>query len=697
MSRMRLTAIIGLGVVFAALLGSLAIDGIRWRIEVLGLVASGRIRDLGVAETARMIGPKGHYYLKPLLVKGSPYLVIRNPYETTEDSIAGAGLFRARCALCHDDASHGTAPRLNDGQFRHGATDWALFRSITQGIPGTAMLPEAVSEREAWQLITYIRGRARRPGAPGDGTGAGGTVEALAGLRAVGDERLLNARRTPADWLTYSGAYDGWRFSALSQITTANVGRLRARWILQMHGSDKVESSPIVVDGIIFLTEPPGAVLAIDGRTGKQLWFYLRELPDGIHVCCGEVNRGVAVSGNRVYVATLDAHLLALDARTGAVSWDVSLADWREGYSATGAPLVVGDRVLVGIAGGEYGTRGFIDAYEAGSGRQLWRFNTVPGPGEAGHETWGGESWEHGGAPTWLTGSYDPELRLVYWGVGNPAPNFDGDRRPGRNLYSNSVVALDPTTGRLRWYFQFTPHDQYDWDSVQIPVLVDATWQGSPRRLMLWANRNGFYYVLDRATGEFLLGQPFVKQTWAYGLDQDGRPILRPNISPTTTGTALYPSILGGTNWWSPSFSPKTGYLYIPILEAGGVYHRQSAPYRYRRGEFFNGSAHEGIPEEGRWTAVRAIDARTGRLVWDHRFESHTGDPLINGVMATAGGLVFGSDRSDMLALDASSGRELWRFNTGGTIWAAPVAYEVDGTEIVTIATGRALIAFSLK
>jgi alcohol dehydrogenase (cytochrome c) len=558
------------------------------------------------------------------------------------------------------------------------------------------MRPQAVSEREAWQLIYYIRGVARPPGTHGDASAIHRVAEPLTGLHAVDAGRLLQARQTPEDWLMYSGAYDGWRYSPLKQVSAANVRQLRVQWILQLPGSEVVESTPLVVDGVMFVTGPPNNVFALDAGKGTVLWAYRRQLPDGLRPCCGLVNRGVAISGTRAYLATLDAHLVALDTKTGTVAWDVKLADYDAGYTATGAPLVIGGKVIVGIAGGEYGIRGFLDAYDSGSGRRLWRFNTIPGPGEAGHDSWGGESWKTGGAPTWLTGAYDPELGLVYWGVGNPGPNYDGHPRPGNNLYSNSVVALDVTSGMLRWHFQFTPHDEHDWDAVQIPVLVDRDWRGTRRHLMLWANRNGFYYVLDRATGEFLLAQPFVRQSWADHIDASGRPILRPNTSPTGAGTLVYPGVVGGTNWWSPAYSPQTGYLYVPVLDEGGIFLKQEA-VTYRRGEPFVGSTHQGIPEERGFTAVRAIHAETGEVAWDHRFESTPSRHLINGVMATGGGLVFGSDGSSVVGLDAVSGRELWRFQTGGQIWAAPIAYEVGGTEIVAVAAGSTIIAFGLK
>jgi alcohol dehydrogenase (cytochrome c) len=683
----------------ALLLAGLAFDGVRWRVEVMALLAEGKIPDLGLWEAVPMLRPNGRYYLRPLLEHRSPYATIENPYGSKEDAATGAELFRTRCELCHGASAVAAVTHLNDGHFRHGGSDWGLYRSITRGVSGTAMRPQTVSEQEAWQLVTYIRRRAPGPGPLAEGRHSDSIPVLLARWRGVDGARLDRARANPADWLMYSGAYDGWRYTSLTQVSSTNVSRLRVQWILQLpSAAERVETSPVVVDGVMFATVPPSTVFAIDAGTGKVLWSYRRQMPDGLRLCCGQVNRGVAVSGSRVFVATLDAHLVALDAKTGAATWDAKLADYEAGYSATGAPLIVGNNVIVGIAGGEYGIRGFVDAYDAESGQRIWRFNTIPEPGEKGHETWGGESWRTGGAPTWLTGAYDPELGLVYWGVGNPAPAFNAGSRPGSNLFSNSVVALEAATGKLRWYFQFTPHDDHDWDSVQIPVLVDGTWQGRPRRLMLWANRNGFYYVLDRVTGEFLLARPFGKQTWAAGIDSSGTPILRSNTSPTMAGITVYPNATGATNWWSPAYSPQTKLLYVPGAEQGGIYTKTAVPFR--RGESFMGSASQSLTGETAWTGVRAIQAESGKVAWDHRFAIAPGDSTrrpINGVMATAGGLLFTGDGSNLVALDAKTGRELWAFNTGGAMHAAPVVYQVDGAQVIAVAAGSAILAFGLN
>jgi alcohol dehydrogenase (cytochrome c) len=380
-------------------------------------------------------------------------------------------------------------------------------------------------------------------------------------------QRLLEADRDPGNWMTYSGNYSSHRHSRLGQMDRGNVSRLKLKWAFQMKTLEKVETTPLVVDGIMYLTQPPNDVFALDAENGRPYWNYRRSLPDRINVCCGQVNRGLAMAGDRLFMGTVDAHLVALDRKTGNLIWDVEVADYTKGYSVTMAPLLVKDKVIVGIAGGEYGIRGFLDAYDIATGKRLWRFYTVPGPGETGHETWAGNSWKTGGAPTWVTGSFDSELNLIYWGTGNPGPDWNGDVRLGDNLYASSVIALNADTGKLKWHFQFTPHDTHDWDAVQIPVLVDADFRGRPRKLMYWGNRNAFFYVLDRETGEFLMAKPFVTQTWAERIDEKGRPALKPNTDPSREGALVAPGAQGGTNWYSPSYSPVTRLFYLSVWD----------------------------------------------------------------------------------------------------------------------------------
>ena len=697
--RIAVGIVISFGVLAAlGALRALSVDGVRWRVSVLARVAAGKISDLSLRETARMLRPGQLYYLRPLETETSPFAVISNPYTASADAAAGAVSFRARCNVCHG-AGGAKAPDLATNEFTHGGSDWALFRNITRGIPGTAMPPHALSEQQAWQLVAYVRSLAQGLSEQEqDGEVAFGS-HLLDRFRSVDGSRLTDPQTAAGDWLTYSGAYGGWRYSPLADITPANVSRLRTRWVFQVPAgsstSTAFKTSPVIADGIMFITTGDNRVFALDAGTGAVLWTYTRALPGNLRLCCGQVNRGVALRGTRVFFATLDAHLVALEARTGKVAWDVEMAPHEQSYSGTGAPLVVGDHVISGIAGGEFGAPGFIDAYSAESGQRVWRFDTVPKPGQKGHETWGGESWKSGGAPTWLTGTFDPTLNLIYWGVGNPSPDFFGDGRPGDNLYSNSVVALDAATGRLRWHFQFTPHDQHDWDSVHVPILVDHTFQGTKRPLLVEANRNGFYYVLDRRTGEFLLARSFVRQNWATGIDSTGRPILSANASPSATGTLTFPSVAGGTNWQTSAYSPDTGYVYVPTVDQAGVFVKQ--PIAYRLGDLFLGSAFQTLAPGG-WSSLQAIQVATGEVVWEHRFdrENRTSVPRPCGVMATGGGVVFGCRDMTMLAFDGLTGRDLWSLNLGAMIGAAPVAFEANGEELITLAAGGILMTFGL-
>ncbi len=508
-------------------------------------------------------------------------------------------------------------------------------------------------------------------------------------------ERLLQATEEPGNWLTYGGDYRSHHYSGLNQITADNVHRLRARWIYQMHRS-KVEATPIVVDGILYVTRPPSDVIALDAETGRELWTFEYKLSSSVFVCCGQVNRGLAILGGTLFLTTLDAKLIALDARSGRMLWKTDIADPALNYSGTAAPLAVKDKVIVGIAGADAGVRGFLDAYDAKTGRRAWRFWTIPAPGEPGSQTWGGDSWRHGGATTWITGSYDPDLNLVYWGTGNPGPDYNGDVRPGDNLYSCSLLALDADTGKLKWYFQFTPHDTRDWDATQVPVLLDSMFGGRARKLVVVPSRNGFYYVLDRQTGEFLLARPFVKQTWVKEMDARGRPIENPGQEPTTEGNdSIWPGVDGANNWMSPSYSPITRLLYFNAREERRRYFKTDAP-EFRPGEsYFGGGGGGGArfrPEES-WGKLIAMVPETGEIRWEHRILT----PPWAGTLATAGNVVFSATPSgNFYALDARTGKELWHFNGGGSVFAAPISFLSRGKQLITIPMGDVLIAFGL-
>jgi alcohol dehydrogenase (cytochrome c) len=504
---------------------------------------------------------------------------------------------------------------------------------------------------------------------------------ALPAAGQVGYERIREGE--PGNWLTYSGNYLGHRYSPLDQINPSNVGRLRAAWMYQVNDLNKFEASPLVADGVMYLSEPPSNAVALDVRTGRPLWRYRRTLPEDIRHCCGLVNRGLAILDDLVFLGTIDARLVALDARTGRVRWDVAVADHKSGHTITVAPLAYRDKVVIGIAGGEFGIRGFVDAYEAKTGKRAWRFWTVPGPGEPGNDTWEGESWKYGAAATWVTGSYDPEQNLLLWGTGNPGPDYQGKVRRGDNLYANSLLALDGDTGKLRWYFQFTPHDEHDWDSNQVPVVVGER--------VVTANRNAFYYVLDLRTGKFLRAVPYAKQTWAKEIDDHGRPVRLPNTSPAVEGTPVYPGLHGGTNWFSPAYSPQTGLFYVGVREEGTLFY--SGEVEYRAGALYTGGSFKGIPGVEPSGSIQALEVETGKKRWEFPLTS----PPWAGLLATGGGLVFGAaNEGYVFALDARTGKALWRFQAGGPVFANPVSYLSDGKQHVAIAAGHALITFAL-
>ena len=503
-------------------------------------------------------------------------------------------------------------------------------------------------------------------------------------------ERIVNADKEPGNWLTYSRDLQGHRFSPLAEINTENVSRLKVKWAFQFPDPGN-EVSPIVIDGILYITGP-NAAAALDGRSGRPLWIWKRPLPPDYHsIGFGHVNRGPAVLDDKLFVATLDGYLVALDLKSGAERWSSQVLDYKVGYSMTMAPLAIDREIVVGVSGGEAGIRGFIDSYEAKSGKRAWRFWTIPAPGEPGHETWSGDAWKTGGGATWVTGAYDPELKLVYWGVGNPGPDWNGDARSGDNLYTCSIVALEPGTGKLRWYFQFSPHDTHDWDATHVPMLFDAEIGGAKRQLLAVANRNAFYYVLDRATGKFVAGKPYAKQTWATGLDPNGRPIAARDAEPSKEGTLIWPNLNGATVWFSPSYDPETGLVYVATREIGARYFKRDTAYK--PGTFFAGGGEDELPPDDTWGAIKALKAESGDLQWE--FELRT--PPWAGVLSTAGGLVFsGSNEGNFYALDARTGRPLWDFQTGGAIGANPVSFSIEGHQFIAIAADRVLYAFGL-
>jgi alcohol dehydrogenase (cytochrome c) len=517
-------------------------------------------------------------------------------------------------------------------------------------------------------------------------------LSAMSASAQVPYQRIVNSGQTPNDWLTYSGNYNSQRYSALSQINRQNVAQLRPAWMYQIRRPGVFETSPIVADGVMYISEPPSTITALDVKTGRPLWTWTPQIPDNVIVIGSPaVNRGVAILGDMVFAGSIAGHLTALDAKSGVVRWDVVVDDNRKGYYLTLAPLAVKDKIIVGVSGAEAGIRGFVAAYDAKTGKEAWRTYTIPGPGEPGRETWSGDSGSIGGSSTWLTGSFDPGLNTLYWTTGNPGPDYDGDVRKGDNLYSCSVLALDPDTGKLKWYFQYTPHDLHDWDSNQIPILFDDTINGRARKLLAHANRNGFYYVLDRETGEFLSGMPYVKQTWARGLDAKGRPILIPGNEPTIEGTTVFPSITGAANWHSPSYSPQTKLFYQYAREMSTIFYRGQA--KYVAGQPYTAGGGVSVNGDAAYAALRALEATTGKLKWEFKLLQSGFD----GVLSTGGNLVFsGTEEGNFFALDAETGKPLWDMQLGGPVHANPMSYAVDGKQYVAIAAGWVLYTFAL-
>jgi alcohol dehydrogenase (cytochrome c) len=499
------------------------------------------------------------------------------------------------------------------------------------------------------------------------------------------------------DWPSYNGQLSGNRHSSLDRINVGNVAQLALQWSVPVGGPRALQMTPLVVSGVMYITAVNEA-RALDARTGRQIWKFSRPQTPGL-VPTGDpasgINRGVAILGDRVFLQTDHAHLLALDRATGTLVWDVEMADYRQHYGATGAPLVVDDLVIAGISAGDEGVRGFLDAYRASTGERVWRFWTVPARGESQSETWIGKALEHGCATTWLTGTYDPQSRLLYWPTGNPCPDYNGDERKGDNLYSSSVVALDPRTGKLRWHFQFTPHDLHDWDANQPLLLIDAAFRGRARKLLAVGNRNGFFYVLDRVTGMLLMAEPFVKNlTWASGIGADGRPKLLPGNENTVEGTRTCPSQTGAANWSSSSFNPSTGLFYLMAGEACAIFTKNSDWFEL--GKSFYGGTTRPAPVDGGGKYLRALDLQTGKLVWE--IAKVGGSVTGSGVMSTAGGLVFYGDNTGgaLAAVDAKTGTRLWQYDTGQVWKASPMTYAIDGKQYIGVVAGSTVMVFAL-
>jgi len=512
-------------------------------------------------------------------------------------------------------------------------------------------------------------------------------------LRKAGDRYRVVTSQT--DWPSYNGDPGGNRYTKLTQIDKTNVAHLAPKWMFPLAGATTIENTPVVVEGVMYVSAA-NECWALDAGSGKMIWHFQRPRTKGIAGnAAGGFNRGVAVASDRVFMLTDNAHMIALHRATGEILWETQMADWHQNYNGTSAPLAVGNLVISGTAGGDEGVRGFIAAFDQSTGKEVWRFWTVPKPGEPGSETWSGKSLEHPSGATWMTGSYDPHLDTLYWPVGNPGPDFNGDDRPGDNLYTDSIVALDAKTGTLKWHYQFTPHDVHDWDAEEPSVLIDTAWQGKPRKLLLQANRNGFFYVLDRTNGELLLAKPFLKKlNWAEAIGKDGRPILN-QLKETPEGeTYVCPGFQGGTNWFSASFNPATGLYYFNALERCNLFSKRTG--EWEAGKSYMGGASRPAPGETFEKVLRAIDIHTGEIKWELPQVTTTATASA-GTLSTASGLVFfGENSGAFMAADAVTGKALWQFPTN-TIWrASPMTYMFDNKQYVAVAAGTNIVAFAL-
>ncbi|HEV8331009.1 MAG TPA: PQQ-binding-like beta-propeller repeat protein [Steroidobacteraceae bacterium] len=673
----------GIGFTIAATM----VEPVRFRVALIAEKAQGRYQEASWGEFLRMLKPGSGIWLAELPRWNSLFPLVKNPFRAPADLAAGKSLFAAHCSTCHGaDGAGGVGPSLRGRISPRTESDWAAFLTVRYGVPGTPMTGLATDWRDTWQLAGYVRSMVTE-----DRRSDASVVERVP---PVPFDRLRNADATPQDWLTHSGSYASHRFSRLHEITADNVRRLRVAWIFQAATDyGRLEATPLVTDGRLYVSYPPDEVVALDASTGKTLWEHSAGLPTDLPEGSGwKVNRGVALLGDKVFVATLDARVKALDVATGRVVWQRTVADYKQGYSFTSAPLAIDGAIVIGNSGGDMATRGFIVALDAATGEERWRFETIAKPSESGAQSWAGNSWKRGGVAPWMSGSYDSDLQRIYWGLGNPAPDHYGAARRGDNLYSNSLVALDATTGKLLWHFQFTPHDLHDWDSTQVPVIGPGD---SRSGRILFANRNGFLYSLERATGRFVWGKPFVKQTWAASLGPDGRPVRLAGAEPSPAGTVVYPSAAGATNWWSPAYDVQKDVFYVPFMERGGIFYlgREAEPEPAK--VYLLGSS-SGLSGEPYYTGIKAFRGSDGTVLWEHRNAERNDGAETGGLLATAGGIVFGSDLDRIFAIDAASGQELWGFASGGRVAAPPMSYSVDGKQYVAVCAGTLVIAFAL-
>lgn len=626
---------------------------------------------------------------------------------------AGNKVFTEHCAGCHGTDGNGGELGPNIATRVPLRTDQELRNVIRTGLTAAGM-PAFVNLADAdiRALVSKLRTLKPRFGSSPvhkqltltDGKLLEGLVlnEGHTDLQMLGDDHKLHLLRkvgeryrpvtSQSDWTSYNGDTKGSRYSTLDQINAANVKDLTAKWQYNL-ASSNLQVTPVVAEGVMYITSANEAY-ALDAGTGREIWQYRRSRTRGlIGNAASGVNRGAAVSGDHLFMVTDNAHIIALDRHSGNLLWDTPMADWTQNYNATGAPLPVGNLIIAGTSGGDEGVRGFVAAFDQKSGVEVWRFWTTPLPGEPGSETWQGTGLAHPAGSTWMTGTYDPAADILYWTVGNPGPDLIGDDRLGDNLYTNSVVALNPHTGEKLWHFQFSPHDVWDYDAQETPALVDADWQGQPRKLLIQANRNGFFYVLDRISGEYLSGWQFARQvTWASGLDANGRPLRVPGMEPTVEGIRGCPSLTGATNWYSTSFNPVTGLYYVQTDEKCGIFTR--VDMEWEAGKGYMGGSFAPAPEPAQ-RILRAIDIFKGETAWELPQAGSGGS--WGGVLSTIGGVVFfGEDSGSFMAADAKNGEVLWSFQANARWRASPMTFQFDQKQYITVAAGSAIMTFAL-
>jgi alcohol dehydrogenase (cytochrome c) len=658
-----------------------------------------------------------------VIVSGLALNRVQNP-----DS--GRQAFEGRCARCHGADGNGGEMGPPIALRLPAHDDQQLAGLIRNGLPARGMPPSRIADPEMADLLKFLRAIQRRAAdkpvakmlrlQTTDGRTLEGQVlgEGFADVQLRTDDETVHLLRragtrfrevtSEKDWPTYNGDPGGNRYTTLAQINKSTVTRLAIAWQFTLPGAGHLQVTPVVVGGMMYVAGP-NECYALDAGSGRQIWHYKRPRTPNLSTG-GGANRGVGVAGDRVFMQTDNAHTIALNRFTGKLLWDTELDDWRKNYAASSAPLPAGNLIISGVSGGEHGANGFVAAHDQETGKEVWRFSTVPKAGEPGSETWQGKDIEHGGAPTWFTGSYDPALDIVYWPTGNPAKEYNGDHRKGDNLYSDCILALDRKTGTLKWHYQFTPHDLWDWDATQTSVLVDAPWPGQPRlstgsgrpepvearKLMLHANRNGFFYVFDRRDGTLLLAKPFVKNlTWASGIGSDGRPIKLPNQDPTAEGTKVCPSQDGATNWFSPSFNPATNLYYVQTFEKCSVYTKSDAG-DWESGKSYLGGSQRTARDPEPQRILKAIDIQTGAVVWT--LPQWGPADSWGGTLTTASGLViFGEDGGGLMAADAATGKPLWSVQTNQTWKASPMTYLFDGKQFVAVAAGPNIIALAIQ